>query len=91
MFDCYHIQVMQGDICRKLIANADHIGHVQIAAVPDRGEPNSGELFYPAILNALYCSGYKGFVGAEYRPRQDVESGLGWLSEFKKLSIFGVP
>ena len=84
MFDCYHTQIMQGDICRRLTANLHHIGHVQMAAVPDRGEPDAGELFYPAVLAALYAAGYQGFVGAEYRPRDTIDTGLGWLAKFKQ-------
>lgn len=86
MFDCYHVQIMQGDICRRLASYADHIGHVQIAAVPDRGEPDAGELFYPAVLAALRHSGYQGFIGAEYRPRGDIQLGLSWLSDFQNLA-----
>jgi hydroxypyruvate isomerase len=84
MFDCYHTQIMQGDICRRLTAHIDHIGHVQIAAVPDRGEPDAGELFYPAVLAALYGAGYQGFIGAEYRPRYNIDTGLDWLEKFKQ-------
>ena len=84
MFDCYHTQIMQGDICRRLTAHIDHIGHVQIAAVPDRGEPDAGELFYPAVLAALYGAGYQGFIGAEYRPRDNIDTGLDWLANFKQ-------
>lgn len=81
IFDCYHTQIMQGDIIIRLTENLPLIGHVQIAAVPDRGEPNSGELNYPDILKALDAMGYTGYVGAEYRPRNTTESGLIWLAE----------
>ncbi len=53
MFDCYHIQIVEGDISRRLAALLPIIGHVQIASVPDRAEPDQGELDYRFILNRL--------------------------------------
>jgi len=79
MFDCYHVQIMQGDLIRRLTAHLLLIGHVQIAAVPSRAEPDEGELNAPEILRALDGIGYSGCVGAEYRPRDRTEDGLGWL------------
>ena len=79
MFDCYHMQIMQGDLARALERLLPLIGHVQIAAVPDRGEPDSGEVNYPWLLRHLDGLGYEGHVGAEYRPRGTTEAGLGWL------------
>ena len=61
---------MQGDLIRRIEANLDFIGHIQIAAVPDRAEPDHGELAYKDILLALNAAGYDGFIGAEYRPAQ---------------------
>ncbi len=83
MFDCYHSQIMQGDICRRLQQNLDVIGHVQIAAVPDRGEPDQGELDYRFILQHLDALGYQGYVGAEYKPRGNTVQGLGWLQAYR--------
>ncbi|HXW25624.1 MAG TPA: TIM barrel protein, partial [Xanthobacteraceae bacterium] len=54
------------------------IGHVQIAAVPSRQEPDEGEVNYPAIYEALDRVGYAGWVACEYRPRGRTEDGLGW-------------
>jgi hydroxypyruvate isomerase len=79
MFDCYHVQIMQGDLIRRFEAHRDLIGHVQIAAVPSRAEPDNGELNYPEICRAFERVGYTGWFGAEYKPRTRTEDGLGWL------------
>jgi hydroxypyruvate isomerase len=83
MFDCYHMQIMQGDLATHLRALLPVIGHVQIAAVPDRGEPDQGEVDYRWLMAHLGGLGYSGFIGAEYRPRASTLSGLGWLDRFR--------
>ena len=80
MFDCYHTQIMQGDLTRRLKDHLDLIGHVQIAAVPSRAEPDEGEIDYRDICRTLDRLGYDGWIGAEYKPRGRTEDGLGWLS-----------
>ena len=80
MFDCYHTQIMQGDLIRHLETHLPLIGHVQIAGVPNRAEPDEGEVNYPEIFRALDRIGYDGWIGAEYKPRGQTEDGLGWLS-----------
>ena len=80
MFDCYHIQIMEGDISRRLSALKPIIGHVQVASVPDRAEPDSGELCYRHVLKVLAEMGYDKPIGAEYRPTTTVEAGLGWMN-----------
>lgn len=79
MFDCYHIQIMQGDLSRRLENLLPIIGHIQIAAVPDRGEPDLGEVNYHHILSHIDAIGYDSYVGAEYRPRTTTDAGLGWM------------
>ncbi|HSL41234.1 MAG TPA: TIM barrel protein [Desulforhopalus sp.] len=79
MFDCYHVQIMQGDLLRRLERHLPLIGHVQIAAVPLRQEPDTGEIAYDRVINALDAMGYRGWIGAEYRPAQSTDAGLGWL------------
>lgn len=81
MFDCYHVQIMEGDLSRRLERLLPIIGHVQIASVPQRAEPNLGEVNYRHIFNHLDAIGYKGAVGAEYAPVTDEESGLAWMDE----------
>ncbi len=78
MFDCYHVQILQGDIIRRIEKHLPLIGHVQIAGVPARAEPDDGELNYPSICAALDAMGYSGWVGAEYKPRGRTGDGLGW-------------
>jgi hydroxypyruvate isomerase len=78
-FDIYHRQVTEGDLIRALERFMPHIGHVQIAGVPDRHEPDTGEVRYEAVLEALDALGYEGWVGAEYWPAGRTEDGLGWF------------
>ena len=83
MFDCYHIQIMQGDLTHRLQAHMAAIGHIQIAAVPDRREPDHGEIDYRQILQLLETLGYDQPIGAEYRPATTTDAGLAWLRAFK--------
>lgn len=84
MFDCYHTQIMQGDLTRRLKDHLDVIGHVQIAAVPSRSEPDEGEIDYREICRSLDRMGYGGWIGAEYKPRGRTEDGLVWLSAWSQ-------
>lgn len=83
MFDCYHLQIMQGDLTRRLQQNLPSIGHIQIAGVPDRDEPDKGEVHYVNLLDALDAMGWEGYVGAEYRPASGTEAGLDWLLQYR--------
>ena len=84
MFDCYHVQITQGDLITRLKTHLNLIGHVQIAAVPSRAEPDEGEVNYREIFRTLDSLGYQGWIGAEYRPRRRTEDGLSWLSELSE-------
>jgi 2-dehydrotetronate isomerase len=77
-FDFYHAQIVGGDLIRRFEKHLPLVGHVQIAAVPSRQEPDEGEVNYPAIFAALDRLGYDGWIGCEYRPRGKTEDGLGW-------------
>lgn len=83
MFDCYHVQVTQGDLLRRFEAHLPLIGHVQIAGAPGRGEPDSGEIAYRRLLPMISEMGWTGFVGAEYRPRGTTDEGLEWMKAFR--------
>lgn len=86
MFDVFHTQIVQGDLATLLTQYQHYIGHIQISAVHDRGEPDSGEVNYPFVLGVLNKIGYSGYIGAEYKPRGNtVESGLDWLEHFRRL------
>jgi hydroxypyruvate isomerase len=78
--DFYHAQIVEGDLARTFRANFSGIGHVQIASVPDRHEPDDGEVNYPYLFRLLDELGYEGWVGCEYRPRGATTDGLGWLA-----------
>jgi len=80
MFDCYHVQIMQGDLLTRLRTHLALIGHIQIAAVPDRGEPGVGEVDYVQVCREIDAMGYNGFIGAEYKPRTTTDGGLSWMS-----------
>lgn len=85
MFDCYHLQIMEGDLTRRLQALAPVIGHVQIAAVPDRGPPDHGELDYRHVMGVLAGIGWDRPIGAEYRPPGRTEDSLGWMGALRGI------
>ncbi|MBC7413565.1 MAG: hydroxypyruvate isomerase family protein [Herminiimonas sp.] len=78
--DFYHAQIVEGDLASTFRKHFDHIGHVQIASVPTRNEPDDGEVNYPYLYRLLDELGYQGWIGCEYRPRGRTEDGLGWLA-----------
>jgi 2-dehydrotetronate isomerase len=84
MFDCYHTQIMQGDLIRRLEWALPWLGHIQFAGVPLRQEPDEGEVDYGHVFAAIDAIGWRGYVGAEYRPRASTEAGLGWLAAWSK-------
>ncbi|QDV51091.1 hydroxypyruvate isomerase family protein [Gimesia fumaroli] len=77
LFDIYHVQIMDGDVIRRLKQHKDYIGHVHTAGNPGRGElDDKQEINYPAIMLALQEIGYQGFVGQEFIPTRDPYQGL---------------
>ena len=84
--DFYHAQIVEGDLAIKFKKYFDNIGHVQIAGVPDRHEPDDGEVNYSYLLGMLDKAGYTGWVGCEYRPRGRTEEGLGWMRRLSAKS-----
>ena len=78
MYDFYHVQVMQGDVLKRMEAHLPLIGHVQFAGPPTRVPPQHGELNYPVIFDAIDAMGWKGWVGAEYGPGGPTADSLAW-------------
>lgn len=83
-FDCYHCQITEGDLATKLQRDMAGIGHIQIAGVPQRHEPDIGELNYPYLFALIDTLGYDGWIGCEYRPRAGTSDGLGWFAPYKR-------
>lgn len=77
--DFYHCQMVEGDLAGKFRRWHPHIGHVQIAGVPGRHEPDVGEINYPYLFRLLDDLRYDGWVGCEYRPQGTTVAGLNWL------------
>jgi hydroxypyruvate isomerase len=82
-FDIYHCQIIHGDVTMRLREMIDITGHIQIASIPSRNEPDGEELNYPFLFTELDRLGYAGFVGCEYNPRGRTEDGLGWFDQYK--------
>lgn len=80
--DLYHCQISEGDVASKLrqYLPTGRVGHIQVAGVPERHEPNVGELNYPYLFQLIDVLGYDGWIGCEYRPRSGTREGLGWMS-----------
>ena len=83
MFDCYHLQIMDGNLLDRLEELMPIIGHIQIASVPDRAEPDHGNLDYNQIFKKLKMLEYTHPIGAEYKPITTTRAGLGWLHGFR--------
>ena len=77
--DFYHAQVQEGNLSALLREHLPHVGHIQVAGVPGRHEPDGGEINYPYVFDLLDAIGYPGWVGCEYVPRGRTEDGLAWL------------
>jgi 2-dehydrotetronate isomerase len=77
--DLYHAQVVEGDLSERIRRHLPHVGHIQIAGVPGRHEPDVGEINYAWIFRLLDELKYDGWIGCEYRPRQGTAAGLTWL------------
>ncbi|MBB4569458.1 hydroxypyruvate isomerase family protein [Rhizobium leucaenae] len=84
MFDFYHVQIMGGDITRRFESLLPLIGHVQIASVPDRGEPDHGELDYAYVLSRIRELGWDRPVGAEYIPHTVADPDMSWLTKYMR-------
>ena len=82
-FDFYHCQIVEGDVISRLRRDFAEVGHIQIAGVPDRHEPDLGELNYAWLFEEIDRLGYTGWIGCEYRPKGDTSEGLQWLRNWR--------
>jgi len=71
LYDCYHMQIMEGNLIATATANLADIGHIHAAGVPGRHEVFAGEISYSALIAALAAEGYAGYVGLEYLPAME--------------------
>ena len=78
------MQIMEGDLARRLEAAMPRIAHIQIADNPGRREPGTGEINFGFLLPTIDRLGYDGWVGCEYRPTTSVEAGLGWMDPYRR-------
>jgi hydroxypyruvate isomerase len=78
-YDIYHMQRMEGDLAETIRARLPLIRHMQLADVPGRHEPGTGEINFPFLFRLIDELGYDGWIGCEYIPQGDTASGLGWM------------
>ena len=71
-YDIFHMQIMEGDLAKTIERLLPRIGHMQLADVPDRHEPGSGEINFPWLLATIDRLGYDGAIGCEYNPKADI-------------------
>ena len=81
-YDFHHMQIMGDDLAKIISANLHRIGHMQIADVPGRHEPGTGEIDFPRLFDLIDRLGYRGWIGAEYVPAGKTENGLAWVKKY---------
>jgi hydroxypyruvate isomerase len=81
-FDIYHCQTTEGDVTKRMEAAFPLIAHMQIADVPARNEPGTGEIGWDFVFKRIDALGYQGWVGCEYRPAGDTIRGLAWREKY---------
>ena len=84
MFDCYHVQLMEGDLTHRLQTLLPHIGHIQFASAPDRGPPDDGELNFVYLFETISRLGWHAPLGAEYKPQGPTDATLHWLEAHRR-------
>jgi len=81
-YDIFHMQIMEGDLARTIERLLPRIGHMQLADVPGRHEPGTGEINFDFLLRHIDRIGYAGHIGCEYNPSGDTVEGLAWAKPF---------
>ena len=85
-YDIYHMQMMEGNLANTIDKNLPRIAHIQVADVPGRHEPGTGEINYGFLFQHLDSIGYQGWVGCEYKPLAKTEDGLAWLAPYQRAA-----
>ncbi len=81
--DMYHMQMMGEELEANIRRYLPHVGHIQIANVPGRHEPDSGEINYPQLFKLLDELKYQCWIGCEYKPKTTTIEGLGWFEKYR--------
>ena len=84
-FDIYHMQIMEGDVAPAIERLLPRISHMQLADVPGRHEPGTGEIDFPTLLSTIDRLGYAGWIGCEYVPKAGTVAGLGWAAPYLQM------
>jgi hydroxypyruvate isomerase len=81
--DIYHMQMMGENLAANIRRYLPYVGHIQIANVPGRHEPDQGEINYPQLFELLDNLKYQGWIGCEYKPKTTTQEGLGWFEKYR--------
>ncbi|OGP74772.1 MAG: hydroxypyruvate isomerase [Deltaproteobacteria bacterium RBG_16_49_23] len=83
-YDIYHMQIMEGNLTKTILSNLARIGHIQVADIPGRHEPGTGEINFTNLFRFVDEAGYDGWIGCEYIPAGKTEDGLKWIKPYLK-------
>ena len=81
-YDIFHMQIVEGDLAKTIERLLPRIGHMQLADVPERHEPGTGEINFDYLLAHIDRLGYSGWIGCEYIPKGDTVAGLAWAKRY---------
>ncbi|MDP2973254.1 MAG: TIM barrel protein, partial [Deltaproteobacteria bacterium] len=83
-YDIYHMQIMEGNLTKTILSNLARIDHIQLADIPGRHEPGTGEINFANLFRFVDEAGYEGWMGCEYIPAGKTEDGLKWIEPYLK-------
>jgi hydroxypyruvate isomerase len=83
-YDIYHMQIMEGNLTKTIQGNLGRIAHIQVADIPGRHEPGTGEIKFINLFRSVDEMGYDGWIGCEYTPAGKTEDGLQWIQPYLK-------
>lgn len=81
-YDIYHMQMMEGNLTKTILNNLSRIGHIQLADIPGRHEPGTGEINFTNLFRFIDQAGYEGWIGCEYTPIGKTEDSLQWIRPY---------